>query len=698
MTRRSSPFGRMSRPLFWFSAVFLASLALTLRLGYAAVGMAVCGVLLLCLLLPGPLAGRREQLLLGSLACLAAVGSVWGLQARLERWSALAGQTADFSGWVWEESPYLSGRGTVRGQLTLEDGREYGPVLLDIRGLGEDLGPGSWIGGRLLVVEARQNGDAPGGVSLYCAALAEAEELPLPEGLHPLAAMAAARQQLSQAAWELAPGDDTAVVLSMVFSRQDLLSQPALEQINRAGIRHLLVVSGLHLSMAVGWVLAGCRQLRLGERGSSLAALSVVWLLAGLAGFSVSVVRAAVMSSLWLAGRCIGRRADSLTSLGLAALLLAVFSPPVVFQAGWQLTFAATLGVLIGAGPITQGFTNWWESRFHRVGRPARWALEGVATSLSAQLGTLPVLAAVFGGFSPWGILTTLLAMPFAAGAILLGWAGCLLLSWEAAAPGQLLFALARGLGRCILLLARLICKLPGGFIPVLLPYQLFLCFLAPAAVWGYLLLRPWLQPRSLRLLRRGMTVAAALILLYSWVYYHGAAVVTVSGSTGGVVIATPRGTVVLTDGEDSYHLRALSAQLLRCGAGEPVVLVCTWDSSLNGILWQRAALSADAVVAPEAEIPLLQSQLPGRYLPLSGVPAEVLPGVFVSHPRPQLCCVEVYGRKVLKSWAGYGIIGKDVPKGDLLVDQNGQVLSLAPGLRPGRMPGGETTLLLPAA
>jgi len=688
----------MRRPLFWFSAIFLASLALSLLAEGLSGLMAACAVLLFCTLLPGYFSSRRGMLLVGLLACLAAMGAAWAYQERLAGWNALAGRETSFTGWVREEDPYVPGRGTVWGTLTMEDGSRTRAVLLDIRGLGKELSPGRWVSGRLLVREARQDGEAVGGVSLYCAALEECPEIPAPAGPHPLAEMAAARWALSQRAWELFPGEPAAVVLAMVFSRRDLLSQPVLERMNRAGARHLLVVSGLHLSMAVGWVLAACRQLGLGKRAGSLAGIAAVWLLAGMAGFSVPAVRAAMMSSLWLAGRCLGRRGDSLTALAVAALVSAAVSPPVVFRAGWQLTFAATLGTLLGSTPMARGMFLRWRSRFGRPGRPARWALESLSSSLCAQLGALPVMAAVFGQFSLWGLVTTLLAMPFAAAAILLGGAGCVLLSWEStAAAGRLLFGMARGMGRCILALSSLVSRLPGGVVPVLLPYQLALCLLVPAAVFGYLLARPWLDSRRARLLRRGAALGAALTLLYNVAYYQGAVVVSASGSTGSVVVSTPSGTVALAAGEDSYGQRVLSSQLLRCGAEGPLVLVCPWDSSPNGILWWEQAFSPAAILAPGEEISLLQSQFPGDYLPLSEEPAEVLPGVFVSHPAPEITCVEVSGRKLLKSWAGYGIIADESLEGDLLIDMDGRMFPLSPGLRPGRMPAGETSLILAA-
>lgn len=691
----------MRRPLFWFSVFFLAALAFFLLVeGSYGLLSAAYAILLFCALLPGPFASHKGLLAAGLLACLAAFGAAKGYRARMARWEPLAGQTAVFTGWVQEENPYVPGRGTVWGSLLLEEsGEETSSVLLDIRGLGSELAPGGWVTGRLLVSEARQNGDAFGGVSLYCIALGEAENAAAPPGPHWMADLAAFRWSASQRVWNRYRDRPAAVVLAMVFSRQDLLPQEALEQMNRAGLRHLLVVSGLHLSMAVGWIMAAFRCLPgkrgkgPGERIGAMLSLAVVWMLAGLAGFSVSVIRAAVMSGLWLLGLMLGRRADSLTSLALAALLLAAASPPVLLQTGYQLTFLATLGVLLGSGPMAAGLFERWKSRFRETGPLARWALEGLSVSLCAQLGTLPVLAAAYGQFSLWGLFTTLLAMPFAVGVILLGGAGCILFSWwNAPLPERLLLGAARGFSRGILALARLTDRLPNGTIPVLLPYQLLLCLLVPAAVFGYLRLRPWISPRRARMLRRGSALAAALVLLYHAAYYRDAVLVSASSDTGAVVISAPAGMLVLAQGEDSYHHRMLSSQLLRCGADGPLALVCPWDSSANGILWWETALSPVFTVGPEEETSLLQGR---DYLPLIREPVEVLPDVLISHPAPEITCVEVSGRKLLKSWAGYGIIADKPPGGDLLIDMDGRVYPVDPGLRPGRMLTGDTNLLL---
>ena len=685
----------MKRPLLFASVIFLFSTALLLWEGGLSGLSGVGVVLLFCVLAKS----RREAtgiLLAGGLAAALALGAVWGLECRLESLRPLEGTSVSYVGWVEEKNPYSPGRVRIRGNLG-EAGDGPG-VLLDVLNAGRELNPGEWVAGKAQVLEVRADGDAlfTGGVSLLTAAEGEAEPVPTPEGFHVLAELTALRWELSQEVYAEAPGDASGVAAAMVFSRGDLLEQELLDRIGQAGIRHLLVVSGLHLSILVGWIGGACRVLKLGRFPQAVFCLMGVWFMAAMAGFSVSVLRSGVMTSMWLLGSLLGRRSDGLTSLGLAGLLLGCICPPVVWETGAQLTFAATLGLLLGSGPVSRWLLAGWESRFGAPGKLTRWILEGVSASFCAQLGTLPVLAASFGYLTTWGLLTNLLVMPFVTGVVLLGGLGAALLpfSWGETAGGFLLGG-ARLLARLILEAVDLVCLLPFGTVPVLLPYQLALCCMGTVGIFGYLILRPRMSPGTARTIRRCGAGFLAAALMYSGFYYRDATLVSADGDTGAVVISAPGGTLVLDGGQEDYQRRMLSQQLLRCGAGTPEAVVRPEDSGVNATLWMAQEFSPSVVLVPEEQLPLLEGQLPTEFRALEEGPVEVLPGVVVSHPAPEITCVETAGRKVLKCWAGYGIIKESYlpPDADIIIDMDGRMY--APGLEPGRMPGEITNLLL---
>lgn len=686
----------MKRPLFVFCLLFLASVAAA-QLGGGLSGFApAAGVLLLCACLPRKRSRAARQLLLcGALASLLALPLVGGLRLRLERWQRLEGQTLPFTAWVEEESPYSPGRFTLRGKAA-KNGRQE-RVRLDLWGWTEETPlPGQWFAGEFLVLEARTDGDAPGGVTLLGVMAGEPEAISAPKGFHPLAAMAALRSRLAQRVWEESPGEATAVILGMVFSLPERIPAQRMEELNQAGLRHLLAVSGLHLSILTGWLRRRNSPEPVGIP-AALAALLLTWLMAGLAGFSPSVLRAAGMTSLVLLGQLFSRQADSLTSLGIAGAVLCAFSPPAIFRAGFQLTFTATLGILLGNGPLLALLENGWASRFGPPGPRGGRFLGGLSVCICAQLGALPVLAALFGSFTLWGLVFTLPAIPLVTGILLLGGTGAALLSVSFLAPaGSLLLGAARVPARLFLLLGRVASYLPGTSFPVLTWWQLAFCALLPAGAFLLLARLPRMSRRRGRPVFWGSLFLAALSLGLLWLPVRMGTVVSVRDG-GTVIIAAPAGTLVLDAGESGWERRALSAQLLRCGARDPLVLASSGEVSLNALAWQQQELSPAALYLRREDIGLLAGQLPGNYLPLGPEQAEVLPGVFLRQPGEGMLLVETGERKMLKSQISYAIIVQSplLGEADLVIDCYGGIYTGRNGPRLHRMPTGDCNLLL---
>jgi len=169
-----------------------------------------------------------------------------------------------------------------------------------------------------------------------------------------------------------------------------------------SGTFHILAISGLNVSMVAAFLYLLLRLLRLPLRFR--AALTILWvaLYAFLAGGSSSVVRAAIMTSLFLGALLLEREVDLWNTLALSALLILLWNPLHLLEAGFQLTFAATLGILV----LTKTLSG---SSLPRV---PRWLLASLLVSLAASLATLPVLAHHFHRASFIGILANLPIVP----------------------------------------------------------------------------------------------------------------------------------------------------------------------------------------------------------------------------------------------------------------------------------------------
>ncbi len=213
--------------------------------------------------------------------------------------------------------------------------------------------------------------------------------------------------------------EESAILSAMCFGERSFLSEDTTAAFRGSGLSHLLVVSGLHLSMVALAVRRFCR--RFGLRVTCLVTILAAWLFAWLVGFSPSIVRAAVMCTLWLVGCLLFCRSEGLNSLGLAALMVLAGRPYTLWDVGFQLSFAATLGVLLLAPRLVSRYEPVEEGRWHRV---RHTVLSGAAVCVSALLFTLPIAAYHYGGFPLTSVISNVLAIPVAGAILLFGWLG----------------------------------------------------------------------------------------------------------------------------------------------------------------------------------------------------------------------------------------------------------------------------------
>lgn len=226
------------------------------------------------------------------------------------------------------------------------------------------------------------------------------------------------------------PPASAALLAGLLLGERSQFPPEAHEAFRRAGVYHILAVSGFNVGLIASAIFAGLALLRLPRR---LAALAAILLLVGFAmvvGGEPSVVRATLMATVLLLGLLVAREASLFNSVALAGLLLLVWRPGDLWDPGFQLSFAATLGILHLAPA--------WTRALRERGCPP-WLAAAVAVSLGAQLGVVPIMLTHFNQLSLAGIVANLVVVPLAALATTLGLAS-LLLSLLSDGLGHLLF------------------------------------------------------------------------------------------------------------------------------------------------------------------------------------------------------------------------------------------------------------------
>lgn len=214
------------------------------------------------------------------------------------------------------------------------------------------------------------------------------------------------KEKSIEAVQSLLPGENTSLIAAMTIGDDSLLSKQTEEDMRKAGLSHLLVVSGLHLSAVSGMLYESVRGW-LSKKSALLAACGGSLLFMALVGLSPSVVRAGVTMLLFYAAKWMGEKEDSLTSLGFAALLLCLFNPYAASDVGLLLSFSATLGVLTAD-------ILWRQWILEKETTPSWLRQIGQMTMISvgAVLATAPVLIWFDMGLSLYGAAANLLIAP----------------------------------------------------------------------------------------------------------------------------------------------------------------------------------------------------------------------------------------------------------------------------------------------
>ena len=206
------------------------------------------------------------------------------------------------------------------------------------------------------------------------------------------------------------PAPDSALLLGLVIGDDRAQPRAMRESFRAAGLSHLTAVSGQNIA----FVLAVFAPLltRLRPRGRLFGTLAVLGAFTLMTRAEPSVLRAAAMAGLSAIVFAGGGRISARRTLLASSLFLVFCDPFLMWSVGFWLSFSATLGLVLLAKPIGKLFARWrWPSLFAMP----------LATSLAAQLGTLPVMLLSFGRVAPLGLVANLLAVPVAGAVMLAG-------------------------------------------------------------------------------------------------------------------------------------------------------------------------------------------------------------------------------------------------------------------------------------
>ena len=520
--------------------------------------------------------------------------------------AALAGESREFSALVLDYQEVYEDYSRAEVRLKTEGTPALGAILYDRSGVLQDAKPGDTLQGfaKLSTADLRygKRYDAYQARNIYLLANTR-ESLALSvDGRVSLSALLLKLNHALISRVETIFPENTKAFFSalMLGEKGALYRDDALYvSMSRAGIMHIVAVSGMHVAFLVGLL-----QLLLGtNKRSSLLCICLVWLFAFLTGGSPSALRAAFMQTSLLFAPLVKRENDPPTSLLTALGLLLLFNPRAAASVSLQLSFGAVAGLLLFAPGIYRKLKPKWNSGWFGV--VLRYLVGSFTASLSVLIFTVPLAACYFGSIHLLSPLTNVLVLwlvPICFGG---GYLACAA-SYALPALGSFLAAMVSWPARLLLWIAKLVASVPYATLYIsdrLILAWLVLCYLLAAV--GFF----WKDGGRARVFLPTGAAAGALCLalLATRVYYAsgtGTIAVLDVGQGQSLTVCAGDDTVVVDCG-NIYSMdnagEICGEYLLGCGRREVDLLILTHlhADHANGVLRLMELIPVRSILMP---------------------------------------------------------------------------------------------------
>jgi len=237
-----------------------------------------------------------------------------------------------------------------------------------------------------------------------------------------------ARDESLRLTWAMALGWTTALTGEV--------SQPFM----RTGTMHIFAISGLHIALIAGILVALLRVLQIPRGPCGWLVVPLIWFYTAATGWQPSAIRSTIMMTVIIIGWTLKRPSDLVNSLAAAGFIILLWDPQQLFQASFQLSFFVVLSIAVLLPPIEKIRRHLLQTdpllpselrpRWSRwLDAPIHFVTTSFATSLAAWLGSLPLIAYYFHLFTPISLLANLVIVPMSSLALACN-LGSLLCAW----------------------------------------------------------------------------------------------------------------------------------------------------------------------------------------------------------------------------------------------------------------------------
>lgn len=209
------------------------------------------------------------------------------------------------------------------------------------------------------------------------------------------------RLGLKKKLYQNTSGVTAEICSALLFGDKFGISDTLYNDIQSSGLAHIFAVSGLHIGMLAGVLIWILTKFKFKKRTQFITVMSVLILYGTLCGFPASVIRAIVMTGVYLLADCTGDKRDNLSCLSFAAILVLLINPADLFTAGFLMSFTAVAGIFILEKPI-ENKLKFLPDKINQI----------VSVSIAVNIMIYPILAQMFGKFQTLFLVSNILILP----------------------------------------------------------------------------------------------------------------------------------------------------------------------------------------------------------------------------------------------------------------------------------------------
>lgn len=344
---------------------------------------------------------------------------------------------------------------------------------------------------------------------------------------------------------------------AVITGDKNLLPDDIYRDFKSLGVSHLLVVSGLHLSIVAEMIYSVTNKTVRNRYFSAVIQIIGILLFAALAGFGFSVIRASVMIIVMIIARVFNSRADALNSLGLAAIILCI-NPLNGGDIGLLWSFSTTLSLIL----FSRGINDYLVSRIDVKSALGKNIVSLFSTASAAFIGSLPFVVLITRSLSPYTVLVNILTVPFAGLVIICGGFGAVMFMLHLNVLAYPLMYIGGLTAKYIISVVNMFSKLPGSAVSTQKTsvYIWFaVCLIISAVIFIF-------DKKKAYVKLGAFAMAAALVAVYSidYVINEDKVVLSVLDIGEGITVTLKKGDsiVVINSFGEKYQFSAIRDEL----------------------------------------------------------------------------------------------------------------------------------------